>query len=198
MTLRRFLLASTIVSLVNGAPIAAQRQNGEPIHLRVPDSISAFSLRSKKDYDDPALGAMFRYGRATDSLEADVFVYPGPDFAESCALECATKVIESEIQQFVDIFPEMVQRRYVDTIYVARRDTLIPPEGVQWRLGRHLGLVERRGGKSMLSDFYVYYLPGVRMKVRATYAPDSSSVSAIREFAAGMVPAITSATARAK
>ena len=196
--LRPLVFASAITWLANGVPVAAQRQSGEPIRLRIPESVGAFAPLQRKDYDDPALGIVVRYGRAADSLMADVYFYPGPDLSEKCDLECATKVIEGEIRVFVEAFPELVRRRYVDTIYVARHDTLTPPEGVQWRLGRHLSLVERRDGKPMQSDFYVYYLQGTRVKVRATYAPDSATATAIREFAAGVVPAVTSATARSK
>ena len=39
------------------------------------------------------------------------------------------------------------------------------------------------------SDFYLYYLPSYRVKVRATYAPGAVAAQVIAEFAAQSAPA---------
>ena len=195
--LRLCLCTSFLASaLTPPASLAGQRPDSARLIFRVPDSIGVFALAGRKDYDDPSQGIMLRY-RHPDGIDADVFLYPGPDFASNCALECARKVLGAEVEQFVAAFPELVRRHYMDTIAVVRDDTLAPPLGAAWLLGRRLGLTERRNGQPLSSEFVLFYLPGARVKVRATYAPDSAHGRAILGFANAFVPALVSSPATA-
>jgi hypothetical protein len=99
-----------------------------------------------------------------------------------------------EGDDFVGAFPELVRRKYADTIAVASDRPLSPDSAAPWRLGRHLRLFERQAGRPRWSDFYLYYLPGFRLKVRATYAPDSALAAAVAQFASDAMPAITGRT----
>lgn len=176
-------------ALLASATAGAQDAGHAPVSLRVPDSVGAFAMAERKNFDDPALGVMLRYRRA-DSLRVDVFVYPGADLATRCALPCATKALDDEIGAFIAAFPEMVKRGYVDSIAVAKQDTLTPAAGDRWQLGRHVTLRMSQGGKAERSDYYLYYLPGFRVKLRASYVPDSTNVVAVSDFAGRVIPAL--------
>ena len=179
-----------LTALTVAAGDAAAQADTSRVHLRVPDSIGAFRGRERRDFPDKADGVMLRYRRA-DGLQADLFVYPGPDLASNCDLACARGVLKREADDFVNSFAEFVRLHYVDTISVASDSLLEPPNGSSWRLGRHLHVTQRQQGTAQWSDLYLYYLPRIRVKVRATYAPDSSQARAIADFAAAAAPALT-------
>jgi hypothetical protein len=183
------LAVAALLSLSCGAELRGQ-DAGRGIDLRVPDSIGAFRRIQRKDFEDPSQGVMLRYRRA-DSLTADLFVYPGPDLAKKCDLACAREVLKREGDDFAQVFPEMIRRGYVDTISVASDSALTPDSAASWRLGRHMRFLERQGGQPRWSDLYVYYLPGFRLKVRATYLPEPALAAGIAQFAASAVPAVT-------
>jgi hypothetical protein len=65
---------------------------------------------------------------------------------------------------------------------VVRDDALVPIPGVPWQLGRHLLLAVRRDGRAQRSDLYLFYQPGLRVKLRATYE-DTTAAPAIRALA---------------
>jgi len=167
----------------------AQRPDTNIVHLGVPQAIGAWAFAGRHDYEDPALGVVVRYQRP-DSLRADVFAYPGPDFASRCPLACAKDVLDREIKDFISAFPEMIRRQYVDTIFVVSDDTLSPAADEAWQLGRHLVLSVKSKGTAERSDFYLLYLHGFRIKLRASYVADSAHVHAIEEFAHIVVPAM--------
>ena len=173
-----------------GASLPAQDADSARINLRVPDSIGVFAMSERKDYDDPSLGVLLRYKRA-DSLIVDAFVYPGADLATSCPHECAKKVLDGEVAAFIASFPEMERRGYADSISIVSDQAMTPAADDRWEMGRHLRLRMIRRGVHEQSDFYLSYMPGFRVKLRASYVPDSANAMAISEFARRIVPALT-------
>ena len=164
------------------------------IQLRVPPTIGSFTMQMRHDYEDPSDGVQLRYVGA-DSLPIDVFVYPGPDLASDCPFICASSVMHDEIEVFRSAFPEMIQRHYVDSISVVRDDSLAAGPGAPWALARHLTLAVVRNGAPQRSDFVLYYLPGYRIKIRATYIVTPANVDIVKAFLAQAVPAVTGTAA---
>lgn len=186
-----------IVPLLALAASALRAQEARPpIKLSVPESIGVFALADRHDYEDRSLGVLLRYQRA-DSLRVDVFVYPGPDLASDCPLTCATKFLDDEVQSFSDAFPLMLQRKYVDSIAITWREPLTAGASDAWRIGRHLRVHQLRDGQRQLGDYYLFYLPGVRVKLRASYAVDSALSVAVADFSRRVVPALTAPDAPA-
>jgi hypothetical protein len=184
------LLARSIVGGQSSAPAAAGDSSAASgVNLNVPQRVAGFALLDRHDYEDKSSGVQLRY-TTPDSVMADVFVYPGADLVRDCAIECATKVLDQEIAGFRAIFPEMIKRGYVQAISVASEERLAPPTGAPWRLGHHLRLAVTREGKPLRSEFYLYYLPGYRVKVRATYEDTPSQTESVASFVAGIVPAL--------
>ena len=182
--------ALTVLSLILiSTSAAAQRSDSSVVHLGVPQSIGEWAFAGRHDYPDPRLGVLVRYQRP-DSLRVDVFAYPGPDLATRCPLACAREVLDRDFKEFVAAFPEMIKRQYVDTIYVVSDTTLSPAAGDAWQLGRRLLLAIVTKGTAERSDFYLYYLPGFRIKLRASYVADSARVRGVEEFARLVVPAM--------
>jgi hypothetical protein len=73
---------------VQGAPDPApDPAPARLIAIQIPGSIAGFAFVTRRDYEDPALGVQRRYANPV-GLEADVYVYPGPDFAASCPAAC--------------------------------------------------------------------------------------------------------------
>ena len=179
------------------APLAHSQATPDSsgITLSVPDSIGAFRMIHRKDFEEAADGVMLRYHRAADSLQADVFAYAGPAFDAECDSACAREVLRREGDEFVAAFPELQRLGYVDTITVASDRTLTPPAGAPWRMGRHLRFHQHRQGRPEWSDFYLYYLPGYRVKIRASYPPDSTRAVAAGQLAAAVPQALTTRAA---
>ena len=160
------------------------------VRIGIPGQVAAFSLHSRRDYEDRALGTQLRY-MGPDSLFADVYVYPGPDFGPGCDSTCAADVFARELAQFTNDFPEMVRRQYYDSIAVAGESSLPPGPGRPWRLGRHLRLAVTRDGKPARSDFHLFYLPVYRVKVRVTYDPTPPRTQALEAFMRELMPLLT-------
>lgn len=180
------LIATTLAAVPTR--VVAQAADSGAIALHPPDSIAAFQLVDRQVFPERSEGVMLRYRRA-DSLTADVFVYPGPDFSGECDMPCARGVLVHDGDGFIAVFPEMVRRGYVDTISVDSDSSLVAAAGSPWRLGRHLHLRLRQDGVAKWSDFYLYYLPGYRVKVRSTYLPVASVAAAVAQFAVAAGPA---------
>jgi hypothetical protein len=153
-------------------------------------------MSSRRDYRDPSAGVVLRYVRP-DSLVTDVFVYPGPDLGARCARECAHKVMDAEIDDFRTSFPEMIRLGYVQSITIVTDEPVLPPAGAVWQLGRHLRLVVQRDQRLQRSDFYLFYLPGYRVKVRGTFVPTEQRLRELEAFAAEVVPALVQGERRA-
>ncbi|HEX8851035.1 MAG TPA: hypothetical protein VF761_16005 [Gemmatimonadaceae bacterium] len=175
------------VALLSASTLDAQAGGGG-INLHVPDSVGVFARTERKDFDDPSLGSMFRYTRA-DGMRVDVFVYPGPDLATDCPTDCAVKLLDAEVANFVSAFPEMIKRGYTDSIAVVTSRTLTPEPADRWRMGRYLRLRMVTKGVVQSSDFYLYYLPDIRVKLRASYPVDSANAIAVGDFARRVIPA---------
>lgn len=159
------------------------------ITVAVPRQVAGFGLMLRHDYDDPRAGVQLRYS-GPDSVVADVFVYPGPDLARDCARACAAQVLSEEIAAFRASFPELLRRGYVQAIAVAADESLVPPEGAPWQLGHHLRLAVTRAERPQRSEFYLFYVPGYRVKVRSTFDDTSPHLQSVDAFVAGIVPAL--------
>jgi hypothetical protein len=157
--------------------------------LRIPSRVATFRLGGRRDYEDRALGIQLRY-LAADSLYADVYLYPGPDFGARCDSLCAAEALAREVAQFQAEFPEFLNRKYFDSIAVSAVDTLTPGPERPWRLGQHLRLAVTRAGKPARSDFYLFYLPRYRVKVRFTYEPTLERTEAADAFIRDLVPSL--------
>jgi len=157
------------------------------VALTVPERVAAFKMMKRHDYDDAGSGVQLRY-EGPDSLIADVFVYPGPDLASECPLSCAEARMAAELAGFESSFPEMIRRGFVQSASVTARDSLVPPSTGLWQLGHHLTLAVTRDSLAQRSEFYLYYLPGYRVKVRATFTEAESRLRDIRAFVAALVP----------
>ena len=188
------LVASTLAS----APRAnAQAADSGGVTLQMPDSIGLFVMTERRTLPDPMDGMFIRF-RRSDGLGADLFLYPGPDFSDDCDLSCARELLKREGDQFIGAFPELVRRKYLDTIGTVRDSALVPPARATWRIGRHVWFETRVGGSPRWSDMYLYYQPRLRIKVRATYAADSAQHSEIAEFARAAMDAVANGSAMAR
>ena len=190
--MRPVAVLALISAIFASDPLPAQQDTSAApsgASIRVPHRLGVFRLLRRQAYDDPALGPMFRYV-SPDSQFVDVFLYPGPDLEEKCTVECAAGVLQGELDEFTRSFGLMIERRYVDSISVARIDTLLPDSAAAWQLGRAMRLAVVRRGEPLRSDFILWYLPALRVKLRATY-PDREHVPAqMKAFADSLVVAI--------
>ena len=155
-----------------------------------PDSIGTYALVERHDSPEAADGILLRYQRDSDSLWADVYLYPGPDLASDCDFACAQSLLEREATQFVTDIQEFAQRGFGDTMALRNERALTPSAEDAWLMGRYLHFFLRIEGEVTWSDQYLYYLPKIRVKVRATYAPDSTLRREIEAFAAAVVPTL--------
>ena len=158
--------------------------------VRIPPRVASFAVKGRHDYEDRSLGTQLRY-EAADSTIADVYLYPGPDLAADCPVACARTVMGNEVRSFENDFPEMVKRGYVQSIVVTDREELTPAADAAWQLGHHLTLAVTRDSLPQRSEFYLFYLPRYRVKIRATYVETPERLAAVRAFAAELVPALT-------
>lgn len=194
----KFLL-TCVVALGLGACGAAGRSGSaapapvppasDLITLRVPGTVGAFTMARRHDYPDAENGVQLRF-RGPDDLVADVYVYPGPDLTTGCPLTCARDVMKAELAGFEEAIPEMIRLGYVQAATVSARDSLVPTPASLWQLGYHLTLAVERDGGPKRSDFYLYYLPGVRVKVRATYVESPARLEHLQRFIEQVVPAL--------
>lgn len=166
------------------APLA-----GNLIKLRVPEMVGAFTMARRHDYPDAENGVQLRF-QGPDDLVADVYVYPGPDLTTGCALACARDVMNAELAGFEEGIPEMIRLGYVQAATISARDSLVPTPASLWQLGHHLTLAVERDGGPKRSDFFLYYLPGFRVKVRATYVESPARLENLRRFVEQVVPAL--------
>lgn len=159
------------------------------IGIRSPDTVADFALVSREDFEDEAAGVGLRYERPSGLL-VDVYVYPGPDLADKCGLSCASAMLAAEVSGFQESLPMLIQRGHVQAARVTATRSLTPPPTARWRVGHHLTLAVTRDDLAQRSDFYLYYLPRFRVKVRATYEDNQANRSAVEAFTRALVPAI--------
>lgn len=163
-----------------GSASSATIRAPEIFVLAFPDSVGRFGVLKRHDYDDPRLGTQVRYAGPSD-LEIDTFIYPGPPADSSCPVACATAQAEGEVRGFIESFPELRRRGYVESITV-RSDTVLHAAGGGWRAARHLVLDVRRDGMSQESQFRLYVFDGYEVKVRATYPRGLEAPGALDAF----------------
>ena len=177
--------------LPSPAPAAATTSTPPPgyIAVRTPETISDFRLINREYFEDEAAGVGLRYERAPGLL-VDVYVYPGPDLADKCGLSCAAGVLAGEISGFQESLPLLIERGNMQAARVADTRRLTPPAGARWQLGHHLILAVTRDDRPQRSDFYLYYLPKFRVKVRATYEDDRANREAVEAFTRALMPAL--------
>jgi hypothetical protein len=164
------------------APAAADSTG----RLRIPEQMVGFTLQTER-CNPAGTDVILRYA-GPDSLSLHVFVYPGPDFARDCDSACAGRMLEQEVVDFRASFPEMIRRRFVDTISVESDAAVQPKAGSGWRLARRIVLATRRAGQAERSELHLFYLRGVRVKIRATYVPTAARIAAVAALADALIP----------
>ena len=175
--------------------VATPAPEPAPAHILtigIPHQVADFGFVMRHDFDDPADGVQLRYS-GPDSVDADVFVYPGPDFAQRCAPACAAKQLDEEIAVFRSSFSEPIKLGYVKSIAVVSEEPLTPPSGAPWRLGRHLQLDVTRSQQPLHSEYYLFYVPGFRVKVRSTFDDSAPHRRSVDGFVSQIVPALVHA-----
>jgi hypothetical protein len=197
--MHRIRLAGALLGLLfcRTEALAAQANDSGGLTITVPDSVRLFRRTETQRYPDPADGMLFRF-RRSDGLGADAFLYPGPDFGKDCDIACARELIAREGNQFIGSFPELVRRKYLDTIANVRDSVLTPPSQARWRIGRHIQFETRVHGEARWSEMFLYYQPELRVKVRATYVPGDAHQRDIAEFARSLMDAIANGGAAAR
>lgn len=158
------------------------------VRLHFPPRVADFELKARQR--DPGGAEVLLRFMGPDSVRADVFIYAGPDFAGNCDSACAAGLLEREVADFHANFPEMIRRKYVDSIAVESDVALPRTDASGWRLGRRVLLATRRKGQAERSEFHLFYLPSARVKIRTSYVPTPARVSAVAAFAEGLVPAL--------
>jgi hypothetical protein len=166
-----------------GAPAPSQPSAS----LRLPPAVGVFRLASRRNFPDARAGTLFRY-LAVDSLYVDVIVYPGPDLASGCNLECGASALEREVAEFEPALQAMVAQGTLQSVAVHSRGPLPAPPDSAWKLGAFVRASTGRNGRTERSDLYLYYLPRVRVKVRATFLDTESRGQAVDEFVRELLP----------
>lgn len=145
-----------------------------------PDTVAGFRLIARQQYPDPSLGFLFRYELAP-GMQADVFVYPGPDLAQRCDLGCARSLLTRE----VDGFPTAMQQQTALRSYrTESRSAITPSSGDRWRIGEHLhGVVHYSDrGHEQHTDYWLVYFAGYRLKVRSTFDSSAEREATLQRF----------------
>lgn len=171
-------------------PAPAPAESLPDISITIPRSIGAFEFVVRQDFDDPSMGSMVRY-RDADSLEADVFLYPGPDLGTRCPEQCARRALKAEIDGFSRT---MRDRSYLQSFKVLSGADLTPPAGARWIIGHHLHATVRykaRHLRAQHSDYWIVYIPGLRLKVRATFDESPTREAALDRFLTQVVSEFT-------
>lgn len=184
------LLVSPHAMRAQAAPAAPVPAGGDSggVRLYFPARVADFTLTARQ-HDQSRNEVHLRF-TAPDSVRADVFIYPGPDFAGNCDSACAAAAMEREVADFHGLFPEMLRRKYVDSIAVESNVALAATDESSWRLGHHVVLATRRAGHAERSELHLFYLPRARVKIRTSYRPTPARVSAVAAFAEALVPAL--------
>lgn len=159
------------------------------ITLQIPPELAGLALAGRKDFENPSEGTQLRYGRA-DSLLVDVIVSGGPDF-NRCDLTCSTKAFDTEYAKLRLGYTDLVNSGFARAVQLGADEPLAPPPGAKWRLGRRLRSTLTLDLGSERSELYLFYLPGVSVKVRATYAERADRAAAVTAFAELIVAGLT-------
>jgi hypothetical protein len=171
------------------SPVAAiQSQDSTPqppgiIPVRIPDTVASFIGRGRRNFEDPRDGVGLRYEHPASSLFADIYIYPGPDLKTDCPLACASGHLAREITDFEAFVPgRMTQSAFAQAARVTASEAVTPPRGARWQLGHHVAAVITRDGRELRSEFYLFYLPGYRVKFRSTFVDTPARSEALDAF----------------
>ncbi len=162
------------------------------ITLQIPPELAGFALVGRKDFENPTEGTQLRYSRA-DSLFVDVIVSGGPDFAK-CDLACSTKAFDGDFAKLRAGYTDLVNSGIARSAQLGPEEPLNPPSGARWRLGRRLRATLLLDLGAERSELYLFMLPGVSVKVRATYADRGDRAAAVTAFAERIVAGLTGNT----
>ncbi|HEX3159650.1 MAG TPA: hypothetical protein VHQ45_14115 [Gemmatimonadaceae bacterium] len=182
-----------------GAPpprLAVAPSDTVPFVLRAPATIGPFALGSQRAYEDGVSGTQFRYV-GSDSLIADVFVYPADPRLAGCGTVCGDSAVHAEVADFIGLIPELLRLGYFGSIAVGAETPFRPLPGAEWTAGRHLELAATRDGKPVRSDLYLYLFRGYRVKVRATYPDTPDARATVRGFTEELVRQLPTSRAAA-
>lgn len=163
------------------------------LSFRIPRTIAGWRFVGRQHYDDPDLGMSVRY-RHSDSLTADLYLYPGPGFDADCDVDCARALLRSEMDTNLAMFRTLEREgRYGSVSVDATRD-LTPARTDRWRVGSHVRMRIAPAGSNQphRSDLWLVYLPLVKMKVRATFLETPARTAALESFLASVVSTVTS------
>jgi hypothetical protein len=172
------------------SPVGGARAATLRIQVGEPKNVGGFTYLERRNWPDPSLGEMLRYEHSS-GMQADVFVYPGPDLATECPLECARQKLQEEIGGFPD---QMRAQTIISGFKTTSEAELVPPAGVRWRVGRHQhALVTYTSrGREQHTDYWIVYFPGYRLKVRSTFDETPERIAALEQFLAAVGPAFSS------
>lgn len=172
------------------APVGGAAARSAPAPLAIPPELSGFRSTSRRNFDDPRAGTVIRYS-GPENLSLDLYLYPGPDLAAQCDIPCATRVIDRETADFPPSLDEMVRQGTVEKYSVVRAIVLPKQPETKWALARHVHVVLTRARQqAQRSDFYLFYIPNYRVKVRVTYDETAERTAAIDAFVREIVPAL--------
>jgi hypothetical protein len=172
-------------------PAPSAPQGGQ---IRIPTEVAGFRLTGRRDFEQPGAGSVFR-STGTDSLFADVYLYPGPGLDARCDVDCAARVLAQEAEGFETIeLPALVEDGTILSFELLAHDTLAAPADAAWRVGRQVRVdlvyPDERGLRR--SEWVVRYLPFARVKVRATYRETPERTERVAAFVRELIPALVS------
>lgn len=161
--------------------------------FRVPRTIAGWRFIGRQAYDDPGLGMSVRY-RHSDSLTADLYLYPGPSFDKRCDEACARDLLKSEMDTSVAMFQHLAREGRFGALAIDDVRALEPARHDRWRIGSHMRMRLTPSGETVShrSDLWLVYVPHVKLKVRATFVETRARTRALESFLAGVVPTVTS------
>lgn len=183
-------LTSALDSLAaHGVDLAAAVERSR-VDVGYPQAVGDFRLLGRQDYEDRRLGTSLRYGRQSDDMYFDVYVYPGVPANSTCPVACAEERVANEVNGFVDGFQDLIDRGQYRRMEVVRNEALAVPAGAAWRAGRELVMEVVRGqgpDTPLESRFILYAFPGFMVKVRATNPPSAAVSGTVQQFVADLL-----------
>lgn len=166
------------------------------VEFRLPQSIGEFRFVAQKEFDDPSQGVMFRF-RNADSLQADVFLYPGPDLDTDCPLACARRTLQNEQVGFRTALEDVKANGQLDRFRILSGAPIPRPADAPWAIGHRLHLQVTVEGVEEQSEYWLVYLRGVRLKVRSTFVATPARTAALETFLGEVAQAFTVPATRA-
>ncbi|HEX5725025.1 MAG TPA: hypothetical protein VFX98_06140 [Longimicrobiaceae bacterium] len=180
---RVVLLALALAA--GGAPLAGQTA------FTTPNVVGEFRATGSEDLKP---GQVTRYTRGRDrDFYVDVYVYPfQPD--SGCAAGCDSVAVRKEADDFVNLIPQLLERRYYDSLRVVSDEAIELPSGSGVLRGRYLRLTGGMRGRAVTSHYYLLGAGDLLVKARATVPPDSAGDAAVDAFVRGFAARARSTT----